>query len=656
MYMYVDNGLLIILCTYLWLLHPTQASTDNRRCELEAAWGPWRCPGEEQTCSEPTATRYKCIGGNCTSEDPCANLPGFQETKPCKTAIAQAQCVPWWAAWSAWTKCTAICGSTESTRFRPCIGAWTVRGIHNEVNSELYGSCAINTRAAEGVETRECPIRRLCPNINGAWGEWGPFSPCAVTCGTGFRHRVRLCNRPTPQGNGLYCQGIDTQKIPCEGPVPCPQRGEWCPWSSTVTQCSHPCGPLGMGLRTRLCACPKPSHGGDSCAVPPEAEDFAAYEATKKPNKNVTEPSDFAIHAIRTGQGRWEPCNRNPCPYLKFLKEAEEKIVIGDLIAQSAEETWIWSGGVPAKQHDPVQLHCPATRQSRINVFDKPGRFPKARAYWTRTVSKSALTPSDLPGQPVEGTKNILIEGDRLTIRLLEPDVTGVYRYGYEYEPGYFETVCFFVVYIKEMIWEVLHGSTFDLTCHALGLWPIVQKPQMGTWTVYWDVRLSQQLEDSVHSTSWWVTELMKQLTEEEIKQFNQTSNETARMRTVGTGLTLWDTEYRRVYQANEGMNGQYTCVLYNQVNSSFSRTFYTDSFFLKVAAPPTMMELVRVWCLRNRWHLVVLTISGVVGCLLCALCLWRRSQNIARLEIQTKELTKAKKTLNLADLDAKID
>ncbi|TGZ73447.1 hypothetical protein CRM22_001511 [Opisthorchis felineus] len=645
-------------CTVLsyFVLVPVCADVDERRCKLEAAWGPWRCPGEEHKCTHKNATRYKCIGGNCTIDDPCANLAGFQETNSCSKMLSLALCVPWWASWSSWTKCTAICGFMESTRFRPCIGAWTTKHIQPEVRSELQASCAANIRAAEGVETRDCPIRRLCPNIHGGWGEWTEFTPCSVTCGTGFRHRMRLCNRPEPRGNGLRCQGIDTQQVPCEGPVPCPKRGEWCPWSTTIPHCSHPCGPIGMGLRTRLCACPKPSYGGEACEVPPEAEAFAKYESTKKPGSGVPAPTEFAIHAIRTGQGRWEPCNRHPCPYLKFLKEEEERLLLKDLLAQRSEDAWVWSGGVPAKRDDPVQLYCPPTKESRLNVFDRPERFPKSRAYWTKSVPLSPHAPHDFPGEPLENTKTILIEGDRLTIRSLQPYATGVYRYGYEYEPGYYETVCFFVIYIQDSVWDILHGSTFDLTCNALGLWPIIQKPQTGTWTVYWDVRLENKLEDSVHYNRWWVTELMKQMSEEEIKMLNQTTNATARAIMAGTGFTLWDTEYRRVYRATSTMNGNYTCTIYNNVGRTLNRSFYTESFILRVTPPPTIFELVKLWCIQNQWQLTILVIVGLVSSVLCALCLWRRSHNIARLEIQTRELIKAKKAINLADLDAKID
>lgn len=209
-----------------------------------------------------------------------------------------------------------------------------------------------------------------------------------------------------------------------------------------------------MGLQRRHCACPNPSHGGEDCRPPKHASFMASLEAKKINNElEIPVPSTFALESIKTGQGRWVPCNRHPCPYLPFLNTDEEKFLLNDLLAQRAEETWAYSGGVPAHLNDPMRLSCPETRESRKEVFDKLGRFPKAKAYWTKDIPVSPHAPHDTPPKPLENKANLLIEGDQLTIRQLTPNETGIYRYGYEYDPGYFETVCFHVVYIKQLVW-----------------------------------------------------------------------------------------------------------------------------------------------------------------------------------------------------------
>ncbi|CAL8085556.1 unnamed protein product [Calicophoron daubneyi] len=636
---------------------------DEMLCRAEAEWGPWRCPGEEQRCTADQATRYKCIEGDCTSSSKCANLPGFQENQPCIAALKYGLCVPWWAEWSPWSKCTATCGFTEKSQYRACLGAWSSRRAEPSVRAALASSCASIKRASEGVNTTECRFRRFCPNVNGAWGEWTMFTPCSATCGTGTRRRTRECNRPPPQGTGLYCQGIDSQEILCDGPVPCPQRGQWCAWSATVEDCSHSCGPVGMGLRRRRCACPQPSFGGEDCEIPLEAQ--AQYEqelARINSGQDVVVPSGFALQSIRTGGGRWEPCNRHLCPYLKYLQSEEEKLITEDLKLQVSNDTWTWSAGVPARMFDPVHLQCPSDRHSRQAIFDKAGRFPKARAYWTVTVPPSANAPSDLPCIPLESDKIIVIEGDRLTIRSLLPHTTGIYRYGYEYEPGYFETVCFFAVYIKDVNWTIPYMSTFDLTCNALGMWPILLKPGLGTWSTYWEVELDNPLKDSEQELRWWHTELRRTpsstATDKNVEQKEEQQEGVTKSPNIteipDTGLTLWDTEYRRVYKANPGMNGRYTCVLYNQVNETHNRTFITESFQLIVREKPTVGHMVKIWFIRNKWHILGLFLTGLAACLFTAWWLWRRARNIARLEMQIREEKRRKKAVNLADVDAK--
>lgn len=137
----------------------------------------------------------------------------MQESKPCHRALDEGLCVPWWSSWSSWSHCTATCGFVERTRYRACIGAWSKAKADARMKKILDDSCASVFRAPDAKETLDCPMKRLCPNVNGAWGPWLPFTSCSVTCGTGIRTRTRMCNHPRPQGNGLYCQGIDTHKV-----------------------------------------------------------------------------------------------------------------------------------------------------------------------------------------------------------------------------------------------------------------------------------------------------------------------------------------------------------------------------------------------------------------------------------------------------------
>jgi len=43
--------------------------------------------------------------------------------------------------------------------------------------------------------------------VDGNWSNWGEWSQCSKTCGQGFKVKSRKCNNPSPEGNGLNCQG-----------------------------------------------------------------------------------------------------------------------------------------------------------------------------------------------------------------------------------------------------------------------------------------------------------------------------------------------------------------------------------------------------------------------------------------------------------------
>ncbi|VEL41688.1 unnamed protein product [Protopolystoma xenopodis] len=66
-------------------------------------------------------------------------------------------------------------------------------------------------------------------------------------------------------------------------------------------------------------------------------------------------------------------------------------------------------------------------------------------------------------GVPVMETERIQLIGDLLILRGLEPKDVKLYRYGYEYEPKRFATVCFFPVFLKGQF-EVSCLTTRDAT------------------------------------------------------------------------------------------------------------------------------------------------------------------------------------------------
>ena len=53
--------------------------------------------------------------------------------------------------------------------------------------------------------------------VDGRWSNWGSWSSCSRTCGTGVKRRGRGCDDPQPQNGGDDCSGSDEQINYCEG-------------------------------------------------------------------------------------------------------------------------------------------------------------------------------------------------------------------------------------------------------------------------------------------------------------------------------------------------------------------------------------------------------------------------------------------------------
>ena len=57
------------------------------------------------------------------------------------------------------------------------------------------------------MKVSELVIKSVCPFV--AWGEWGNYGDCSVTCGPGERTRSRVCQNRIP--DELECEGLSEQ-------------------------------------------------------------------------------------------------------------------------------------------------------------------------------------------------------------------------------------------------------------------------------------------------------------------------------------------------------------------------------------------------------------------------------------------------------------
>ena len=51
--------------------------------------------------------------------------------------------------------------------------------------------------------------------VHGQWSEWGGYTTCTKTCGTGNQIRMRTCTNPPPYGGGNPCSGFSAQARNC---------------------------------------------------------------------------------------------------------------------------------------------------------------------------------------------------------------------------------------------------------------------------------------------------------------------------------------------------------------------------------------------------------------------------------------------------------
>ena len=59
--------------------------------------------------------------------------------------------------------------------------------------------------------------------VDGGWTDWGEWSECTATCGSGTKNRSRTCTNPAPLNGGQDCPGSPTDTMECNT-QPCPGR------------------------------------------------------------------------------------------------------------------------------------------------------------------------------------------------------------------------------------------------------------------------------------------------------------------------------------------------------------------------------------------------------------------------------------------------
>ncbi|XP_071138996.1 A disintegrin and metalloproteinase with thrombospondin motifs adt-1-like isoform X2 [Mytilus edulis] len=218
---------------------------NTHECPINGNWGSW---SDWTVCSSSCDSGHQTRSRLCNEPAPSLNgaYCNGNSFEVLNCSIAMCTVNGNWGSWSDWTVCSSSCDYGHQTRSRLC---------NNPAPSSNGVYCN-----GKPFEVLNCNLTKC--TVDGSWGEWSMWSECNATCGGGVQKRTRYCNNPYPAAGGSACSGIAGQILIC-AEVNCPVIGAWSEWG-VWSLCSASCG-TGNRTRGRLCDNPPPSYGGEYC-------------------------------------------------------------------------------------------------------------------------------------------------------------------------------------------------------------------------------------------------------------------------------------------------------------------------------------------------------------------------------------------------------
>ncbi|XP_062336365.1 SCO-spondin [Osmerus eperlanus] len=235
---------------------------------VKEPWGPWSecsvsCGGGYRNRTRgPFRTHGTAQQFSACSLQPCAGgvCPGGQEWKVC--VIGPVTCSD--LSLDRYRNCTPGCQCPRGTLLQDGVCVWEsecrcdVDGAQYEPGDTVTMDC--NNCTCDSGRLVNC-TQSSC-DVDGQWSAWTPWGQCSVACGAGFQSRYRFCSSPQRSGSGLSCLGPDRQDRVCME-ASCSRDGGWGSWSNW-TDCTKSCGG-GVQSRRRECDRPAPEGQGDYC-------------------------------------------------------------------------------------------------------------------------------------------------------------------------------------------------------------------------------------------------------------------------------------------------------------------------------------------------------------------------------------------------------
>ena len=211
-------------------------------CPVDCAlsqWTEWSACGT--TCGDSTQHRSRSVSTATAHGGKVCGV--LSATRACNSGPCPVHCIV--SSWAPWTACHRSCGGGAQSRSRSIVRHFTHGGFQCPNLSEV----------------RACNSH-VCP-IDCTLSEFGPWSTCTRTCGSGQSRRVRAL--VTAAQHGGSCNVLE-EYTPCNT-APCPvdcKVSEWSMWTVCSRSCSAKGG--GEGLQERMRTVTQPaSHGGVAC-------------------------------------------------------------------------------------------------------------------------------------------------------------------------------------------------------------------------------------------------------------------------------------------------------------------------------------------------------------------------------------------------------
>uniref|UniRef100_H2YGV6 Uncharacterized protein n=1 Tax=Ciona savignyi TaxID=51511 RepID=H2YGV6_CIOSA len=190
---------------------------NTMNCPSWNAWTSWSACST--TCGEGVRSHTRTCSMGTVGQAGCQGPTRQQETCGRITDLC-----PTWTQWGPWDQCSVSCNGGNRARRRACMN-----GSPGDIGCE--GSATMN---------QPCNLH-TCPS----WNNWGSWTTCTVTCNGGQHTRSRTCANGNVNDDG--CIGLPQETGDCNTQA-CPRWSDWGGWSP----CSETCG-TGIHTHSRTC-------------------------------------------------------------------------------------------------------------------------------------------------------------------------------------------------------------------------------------------------------------------------------------------------------------------------------------------------------------------------------------------------------------------